>query len=104
VKIIDQLANEENLSVVLLGGREDTERNEEIFAKISDAAKAVTLNTPTTLGMRRGACFMSIPDVVITGDSFGMHMAIGLQKYIIAWFGLSCQSRLLTLLEESVPI
>jgi heptosyltransferase-2 len=94
VKIIDQLANEENLSVVLLGGREDTERNEEIFAKISDAAKAVTLNTPTTLGMRRGACFMSIPDVVITGDSFGMHMAIGLQKYIIAWFGLSCHAEI----------
>jgi heptosyltransferase-2 len=33
---------------------------------------------------------MSIPDIVITGDSFGMHLAIALKKYVIAWFGLSC--------------
>jgi heptosyltransferase-2 len=33
---------------------------------------------------------MSIADLVITGDSFGMHMAIGLKKHVIAWFGLSC--------------
>jgi len=26
---------------------------------------------------------------VITGDSFGMHAAIGLEKEIIVWFGLS---------------
>ena len=42
------------------------------------------------MGIRRGACFMSVPDIVISGDSFGMHLAIALQKYIIAWFGLSC--------------
>jgi ADP-heptose:LPS heptosyltransferase len=29
-------------------------------------------------------------DVVITGDSFGMHLAIALKKFVIAWFGLSC--------------
>jgi len=33
---------------------------------------------------------MSLCDVVITGDSFGMHLAIALKKFVIAWFGLSC--------------
>jgi len=46
------------------------------------------------MGLRRGACFMDICDIIITGDSFGMHMAIGLKKYVIAWFGLSCASEI----------
>jgi heptosyltransferase-2 len=29
-------------------------------------------------------------DIVISGDSFGMHAAIGLKKEIIVWFGVSC--------------
>ncbi len=33
---------------------------------------------------------MQLSDIIITGDSFGMHLAIGLKKYVIAWFGLSC--------------
>ena len=48
------------------------------------------INTPVNEGIRRGACYESIPDVIITGDSFGMHLAIALKKYVIAWFGLSC--------------
>jgi len=28
--------------------------------------------------------------VVISGDSFGMHAAIGRGKYNIVWFGVSC--------------
>ena len=37
---------------------------------------------------------MDICDIVITGDSFGMHLAIALRKFVIAWFGLSCWSEI----------
>ena len=37
---------------------------------------------------------MSMPDIVISGDSFGMHLAIALKKYIISWFGLSCHQEI----------
>jgi heptosyltransferase-2 len=37
---------------------------------------------------------MEICDLVISGDSFGMHMAIALRKYVIAWFGLSCAAEI----------
>jgi ADP-heptose:LPS heptosyltransferase len=90
VKIISDLLKNKNLRIVLLGGREDTERNERIYNSFNSEEKKSIVNTPSTLGLRRGACFMSIPDIVISGDSFGMHLAIALQKYIIAWFGLSC--------------
>lgn len=94
IKIIKDLLKNKNLRIVLLGGREDTERNEKIFKAFKKEQRKFIINTPSTLGLRRGACFMSIPDIVVSGDSFGMHLAIALQKYIIAWFGLSCWSEI----------
>jgi heptosyltransferase-2 len=94
VTLITEMLMDENLQVVLLGGREDTERNTVIYESFSETDRKKIINTPSTLGLRRGACFMDIADIVITGDSFGMHMAIGLQKYIIAWFGLSCAAEI----------
>ncbi len=94
VKLISEMLKEENLQVVLLGGREDTERNNKIYESFNEADRKKIINTPTTMGLRRGACFMDICDIVITGDSFGMHMAIGLKKYVIAWFGLSCAAEI----------
>ena len=41
-------------------------------------------------GVRRGLGYINICDVLISGDSFGMHAAIGLKKYVIVWFGVSC--------------
>jgi heptosyltransferase-2 len=76
--------------IVLLGGREDTERNIQIYESLCDSAKKKVIATPTDMGLRRGACFMKLSDVIISGDSFGMHLAIALRKYIIVWFGLSC--------------
>jgi heptosyltransferase-2 len=94
VKLIDTFIKDDNLKVVLLGGREDTERNDAIYNSFNDEQKKNIVNTPSTMGMRRGACFMEICDIVITGDSFGMHMAIALKKFVIAWFGLSCWSEI----------
>ncbi|MEI7811020.1 MAG: glycosyltransferase family 9 protein [Ignavibacteria bacterium] len=72
--------------IILLGGPEDQERNELIYTRFDGKI----INTPTNLGLRKGACYESLANVVITGDSFGMHLAIALKKYVVAWFGLSC--------------
>ena len=72
--------------IILLGGPEDTERNKKIYSNFKDKI----INSPTTEGLRRGVCYESIPDIVVTGDSLGMHIAIGLKKYVIVWFGVSC--------------
>ncbi len=50
----------------------------------------MVVNTPTTEGVRRGLCYINLCDVVISGDSFGMHASIGLKKHMIVWFGLTC--------------
>jgi heptosyltransferase-2 len=94
VKLIEELIKNEKNMIMLLGGREDTERNNIIYSSFSNDQKHRIINTPTTEGIRRGACYMSIPDIVISGDSFGMHLAIALQKYIISWYGLSCHQEI----------
>lgn len=86
IAIIEKLLALNLFKIILLGGPEDIERNALIYSKF----EGKIINTPANLGLRKGACFENIADVVITGDSFGMHMAIALKKYVIAWFGLSC--------------
>ena len=84
--LIERFLKTHRFKIMLLGGPEDTERNKVIAEPFGDKI----INTPTTEGVRRGACYEAIPQVIITGDSFGMHLAIALKKYVIAWFGLSC--------------
>jgi ADP-heptose:LPS heptosyltransferase len=80
------LAGIPRVKVVLVGGPEDTQRNAEIVRRVGEKV----ISTPSTEGVRRGLCYVNISDIVISGDSFGMHMAIGLKKYVIVWFGVSC--------------
>ncbi|MBO9666920.1 MAG: glycosyltransferase family 9 protein [Bdellovibrio sp.] len=70
--------------IVLLGGPEDTQRNRDIAAGLS------VIDTPTQSGLRDGLVSVAACDLVITGDSLGMHMAISQSKQVIAWFGPTC--------------
>ena len=86
IQLIEQLLSHHKYKIILLGGPEDADRNELIAAPFGDKL----IHTPATVGIRRGVCFENLADLIITGDSFGMHIAIALKKYVIAWFGLSC--------------
>jgi len=86
VQLIRMLHGKPGVKLVLVGGPEDTERNAEIVRRVGERVTS----TPTTEGVRRGVCYENICDIMITGDSFGMHVAIALGKFVIAWFGVSC--------------
>lgn len=87
IYLIEKLLSlKKGFKIVLLGGSEDAERNKEIYSHFQNKI----IDSPTNLGVRRGVCFESLADVIVTGDSFGMHLAIALKKYVIAWFGVSC--------------
>lgn len=70
--------------IVLLGGREDYERNRAI------AHGLPVIESPVTQGLRDGFLSVAATDLVISGDSLGLHMAIALKKWSVAWFGPSC--------------
>ena len=90
IYLIEKLLQKKKYKIVLFGGPEDTERNREIYSHFVGKI----INTPTNEGVRKGACYENIADIVITGDSFGMHLAIALKKWIIVWFGVSCWSEI----------
>lgn len=71
--------------VLLLGGPEDAERNAELARRLGPAAEA----TPVDAGLRRGAAEVDRCEVVVTGDSLGMHLAIARGKHVVAWFGVT---------------
>ncbi len=74
------------IRLILLGGPEDIERNREI----AGLCGVPLLETPCNEGLRRGIQYVDLADVVVTGDSLGMHLAIGRRKRVVAWFGLTC--------------
>jgi ADP-heptose:LPS heptosyltransferase len=86
IALIESFLSLGRFKIMLLGGPEDEERNR----IISENFSGEIINTPVNQGVRKGACYENIPELIITGDSFGMHLAIALKKYVIAWFGLSC--------------
>ena len=93
VEILRKLSDGPDYRFLLLGGREDSARNQEIFRCAASRGIDV-VSTPTEEGLRRGICYEQLADIVISGDSLGMHIAIGLGKFVIAWFGLSCPSEI----------
>jgi heptosyltransferase-2 len=86
VVLIERLSVVSGVRLILLGGPEDTARNAEIVRRVGDKV----FSTATREGLRRGLCYVNLCDLVISGDSFGMHASIGLRKHVVVWFGVSC--------------
>lgn len=83
-ELIRSLEFEAGVRVVLLGGREDTERNQAIGSGF-DVIQSETRN-----GLRDGVLSVAACDVIVTGDSLGLHMGVALRKWVVAWFGPTC--------------
>jgi heptosyltransferase-2 len=86
IYLIEILLKKNKYKIALFGGSEDTERNDKIGSEFNGRI----ITTPTTEGIRRGVCYESIADLIVTGDSLGMHIGIALKKYMLVWFGVSC--------------
>lgn len=83
-QLIQKLTQNPKIQVVLLGGPEDTERNQQI------AYGLPVIQSETRQGLREGLTSVAACDLVFTGDSLGMHMAISQNVYTLAWFGPTC--------------
>jgi heptosyltransferase-2 len=83
-QLITALTNMGYKNLVLLGGPEDEERNRQI------ADGLPVLMSDCRSGLRDGLTSVAACDIVISGDSLGMHMAISQHKQVLAWFGPTC--------------
>jgi len=76
--------------ILLLGGREDTENNNALKKKLQNKV----VSTPTEEGLRKGILFVDACDIVLTGDTLGLHIAVALKKGVAAFFTITCASEI----------
>jgi ADP-heptose:LPS heptosyltransferase len=86
VKLIQKLAKEPKTRLLLLGGPGERERNREISKRVKGAV--IDTGCENTLG--QFAALIGLCDLVITGDTTALHLAIGLKKKVVAIFGPTC--------------
>lgn len=81
-RLAEQIAAGLARRVVLLGGDDEREKNEAI-ARASRAAAIV----PGTLPVRVFAALLGRLDAVVTGDTLGLHLALAMERPVVALFG-----------------
>ncbi len=87
-ELIQKINNELNVQIVLLGGPTEEDMNKTIAKGLR------ALQSPVNQGIRDGLCSIEACDIVFSGDSLGMHMAIALKKWVVAWFGPTCHQEI----------
>ena len=84
VVLIEEIKKRKLGVPVLLGGPSEIE----LAQKIKEQVEVIV--SPMNLGVRDGLSSAQACDVIVSGDSFGMHMGIALKKWVVAWFGPTC--------------
>lgn len=74
----------------LLGGRHETDKN----ALIASRCPVPLVQTPTTEGVRCGLLYVDACDIVVSGDTSGLHMAVGLGKWAVGYFTITCAAEI----------
>ncbi len=77
-----ELLKPEQFNLLLLGGPEEKEKNEFLSQKFN-----YLVNTGCDNSIMEFAHIIDLCDVVITADTFALHIATALQKHIVALFG-----------------
>jgi heptosyltransferase-2 len=88
--LADLLAGELGATVLLLGGPAEAERN----ARIAAAAVHTPLNAGTHHTIRRFAGIVGNLDLMVTGDTLAMHIAIGLKVPVLVILGATCHQEI----------
>ncbi len=89
-ELADLLAEQLGAKVLLLGGPAETERN----ARIAAAAAHTPVNAGTHHSIRRFAGIVGNLDLMVTGDTLAMHIAIGLKVPVLVLFGPTCHQEI----------
>lgn len=82
--VCNTLAQQSNVTLLLLGGTDERDRNLQI-KKLCPASNIVFVE-PTS-HIKNFASIINLCDIVITADSLALHISHALQKYTIAFFG-----------------
>jgi len=86
VDLIKSLKKRPKTRLLLLGGPKEKDRNRTILRKAGGAV--IDGGCDNTLG--QFAALVNLCDLVVTGDTTALHLAVGLRKKVVALFGPTC--------------
>lgn len=89
-ELADRVAGQLGAQVLLLGGPAEAERN----ARIAAAAAHTPVNAGTHHSIRSFAGIVGNLDLMVTGDTLAMHIAIGLKVPVVVLFGATCHQEI----------
>jgi heptosyltransferase-2 len=89
-RLAERLAKELSAKVLLLGGPAEVERNKRIAA----VAHTNILNTGNDNPIREFAGIVGNCDLLVTGDTLAMHIAIGLEIPVLVLLGPTCHQEI----------
>ncbi len=90
VHLANRLVAELGAKVLLLGGPKELERNQRIAA----AARYHLINTGNNNPIRKFAGIVGNCDLVVTGDTLALHIAIGLKVPVVVLLGPTCHQEI----------
>jgi len=86
IELIKRLKKEINAKILLLGGPEELERNREIAAK----SEGLAFDLGCDHSITQFAGLINFCNLVVSGDTTALHIAIALKKKLIAIIGPTC--------------
>jgi heptosyltransferase-2 len=89
-RLADMLAEGFGAKALLLGGPGEVERN----ARIAASARHRVVDTGTRNSIRTFAGIIANCDLMVTGDTLAMHLAIGLKVPVVVLLGPTCHQEL----------
>jgi heptosyltransferase-2 len=90
VGLSERLIEHLSAQVLLLGGPAEEERN----TLIRQMVKGPVIDTGSHNTLRQFTGIINNCDVVVTGDTLGMHLAIGLKKPVVVLLGPTCHQEI----------
>lgn len=88
--LINRLSQHKNIRVVLLGGPDEEETNKQIISQTKIKAKTFLFDSGYNNGLKDFIALVDCCDLVVSGDTMAMHIAIALKKKVVALFGPTC--------------
>jgi heptosyltransferase-2 len=89
-RLIDALASQGKAQLLLLGGKAEKEKNSQIYSKVSNKIN----NGGNDHSISQFSAIISKCDLMISGDTLPMHLAIGHGKHVLALFGPTCSQEI----------
>jgi len=90
VGLANKLSSKLGAKILLLGGPEEVEKNEEIKFK----AKVEIVDASGSNSLRHFAGLIDRCSLIVSGDTLGMHLSIALKKKVVALFGSTCSQEI----------